>query len=95
VPLIDGTRNGCTLPEEDNGILPGPGEQAGINIRGAASKDQGISIRGTANGVSIKGTASVEELFPSRYKSNAGKELFSDKLEGRGGRRRKAEDMFY
>ncbi|OXV08551.1 hypothetical protein Egran_03684 [Elaphomyces granulatus] len=95
VPLIDGARNGCTLPEEGNGILPGLGEQAGINIRGAASKVQGISIRGTANGVSIKGTASVKELFPSRYKSNVGKELFSDKLEGRGGRRRKAEDMFY
>jgi Nuclear cap-binding protein subunit 3 len=95
VPLIDGIQNGSTLLEEHNGIPSGSGGQAGINIRGAAPKDQGISIRGTANGVSIKGTASVKELFPSRYKSNAGKELFSDKLEGRGGRRRKAEDMFY
>ncbi|KAI9740735.1 MAG: hypothetical protein M1818_004700 [Claussenomyces sp. TS43310] len=63
---------------------------------------QGLSIKGAAKphltaGISIKGSAapSVKELFPSRASGNAGKELFTDKLEGRGGRRRKAEDMFY
>jgi hypothetical protein len=35
-------------------------------------------------------------LFPDKYNnnSNAGKELFTEPLEGRGGRRRKAEDLF-
>ncbi|OQE19655.1 hypothetical protein PENFLA_c018G06524 [Penicillium flavigenum] len=74
----------------------------GARIRGAATatEDQGFAIRGgSSNGMSIKGRgASVRELFPSKYDShtntNAGKELFSDTLEGRGGRRRRAEDMF-
>ncbi|CAI7595267.1 unnamed protein product [Penicillium glandicola] len=76
----------------------------GARIRGAASEDQGFAIRGGAsNGMSIKGRgASVRELFPSKYDNNnntnagtnAGKELFSETLEGRGGRRRRAEDMF-
>ncbi|KAJ5657021.1 hypothetical protein N7507_008971 [Penicillium longicatenatum] len=69
-------------------------------IRGMAKDvDQGFAIRG-AGGISIKGRgASVRELFPSKYdnqtgqSANAGKELFSDTLEGRGGRRRRAEDM--
>lgn len=65
-----------------------------IHIKGAAH-DQGISIRGQADGLSIKGNAqAVKELFPGKYRSNAGKELFSDKIEGRGGKRRRAEDMF-
>ncbi|EKV05338.1 Nucleotide-binding, alpha-beta plait [Penicillium digitatum] len=76
----------------------------GARIRGAATatEDQGFAIRGgSSNGMSIKGRgASVRELFPSKYdgdtsnNANAGKELFSDTLEGRGGRRRRAEDMF-
>ncbi|KAL1988118.1 hypothetical protein VTN96DRAFT_1149 [Rasamsonia emersonii] len=88
VSLMDGARDRADVGES--------GEASGISIRGAASNGQGISIRGSANGISIKGSASasVRELFPSKYNPNAGKELFSDKLEGRGGRRRKAEDMF-
>lgn len=54
----------------------------------------GDFTEGQGNGMSIKGRgASVKELFPSKY-NNEGKELFSDTLEGRGGRRRRAEDMF-
>jgi hypothetical protein len=61
-----------------------------IYIKGA-SNDQGMAIRGHA----VKGnTQVVKELFPDKYNANAGKELFSNKLEGRGGRRRRAEDMF-
>jgi len=59
--------------------------------------DQGFAIRGASQGMSIKGQgADVRELFPGKYnrKSNAGKELFDETLEGRGGRRRRAEDMF-
>lgn len=81
VPLVDGAA--------DNGT----GE---IYIKGAAN-DQGMALRGLASGVSIKGNAqAVKELFPNKYNKNdnAGKELFSEKLEGRGGRRRRAEDMF-
>ncbi|CDM27122.1 hypothetical protein DTO013E5_4302 [Penicillium roqueforti] len=80
----------------------------GARIRGAATttEDQGFAIRGgSSSGMSIKGKgASVRELFPSKYDNgtnnnikvgaNAGKELFSETLEGRGGRRRRAEDMF-
>ncbi|KAF7588019.1 hypothetical protein BBP40_006425 [Aspergillus hancockii] len=87
VPLVDGTQD-----QRRNKNI----DRSGVNIRGAAGQDQGISIRGAANGLSIKGRgASVRELFPSKFSSNnAGKELFSDKIEGRGGPRRRAEDMF-
>ncbi|CAG8079453.1 unnamed protein product [Penicillium salamii] len=77
-----------------------PKSDEGARIRGAAGEDQGYAIRGGASqGLSIKGRGeSVRELFPSKYGhdtgNNAGKELFSDTLEGRGGPRRRAEDMF-
>ncbi|KAL4898185.1 hypothetical protein BDV59DRAFT_166351 [Aspergillus ambiguus] len=92
VPLVDGQQD---APRSKNvELFPDSGEGNGVNIRGAAGQDQGMAIRGAANGISIKGRgASVRELFPSKY-TNAGKELFSDKIEGRGGPRRKAEDMF-
>ena len=57
----------------------------GLNIRGASV--MGYSIKG---GASHKGT--VQDLFPS--KMNAGKELFAEKLMGRGGPRIRAEDLF-
>ncbi|KLJ09741.1 hypothetical protein EMPG_14839 [Blastomyces silverae] len=96
VPLMDGASGGeasgrSTGPVE---LFPDKSENNGISILSAASEDQGISIRGASQGISIKGAASVRELFPSKYSSNEGKELFSDKLQGRGGKRRKAEDMF-
>ncbi|KAJ5156981.1 uncharacterized protein N7482_008081 [Penicillium canariense] len=59
------------------------------------TEDQGFAMRNAGRGMSIKGRgSSVRELFPNKYKNNAGKELFSEKLEGRGGRRQRAEDMF-
>ena len=63
----------------------------GLSIRGA-SQNQGILIRGIANEVPRVGN--VKELFPGKS-FNAGKELFAEKLLGRGGRRNKAVDMFY
>lgn len=104
IPLVDGasdiatpTGNGTKTVE----LFPELSGQAkqGLKIRGL-SDDPGLSIRGSAaanqnNGISIKGAASVRELFPSKYTGNEGKELFSDKIQGRGGRRRKAEDMFH
>jgi hypothetical protein len=64
---------------------------------GSVKEDQGAAMRGAQQGMSIKGRgASLRELFPDKYNnnSNAGKELFTEPLEGRGGRRRKAEDLF-
>jgi hypothetical protein len=74
---------------------------AGLSIKGTA----GLSIRGGA-GMSIKGAAAavtptnVRELFPDKFvrgggAGNEGKELFSDKIKGRGSvRRNRAEDLF-
>lgn len=97
VPSVDGAHD--QHPPQVNSkkeLFPEHDDKNGISIRGAASQNEEVSIRGAANGITIKGRgASVRELFPSKFNPNAGKELFSDKLEGRGGRRRKAEDMFY
>ncbi|KAH7043804.1 hypothetical protein B0J12DRAFT_578467 [Macrophomina phaseolina] len=62
--------------------------------------DQGFNVKGSAEvgGFSIRGAADVKELFPMKTgggNSNAGKELFSEKIKGRGGPRRKAEDMYF
>ncbi|MCJ1403566.1 hypothetical protein MMC11_006789 [Xylographa trunciseda] len=68
-------------------------ERGGFSIRGASKQvDKGFSIRGSANGASSSGA--VRELFPVKA-GNAGKELFAGRLQGRGGMRNKAEDMFY
>lgn len=89
VPMVDG--NGETKSNSSKELFPSPIKDRGLSIKGNA-QDPGISIRGTSN-ISIKGRG-VKELFPSKFNANEGKELFSDKLEGRGGRRRRAEDMF-
>ena len=60
----------------------------GITIRGASRQDQGFTIRGGASGL-------ITELFPDKAAVNAGKELFAEKIKGRGMRRTRAEDMFY
>jgi hypothetical protein len=63
---------------------------AEFSIRGASKRPQahGMSIRGLA-----KGADQSVELFPS--KTNANKELFSEKLEGRGGTRKRAQDFSF
>lgn len=69
-----------------------------------ANTQHSFKIRGTArpaikDGFSIKGLATPgqgpKELFPAKSSLNSGKELFADRLDGRGGRRQRAEDMFY
>jgi hypothetical protein len=104
VPFVDGSSD--VLPRkrdlmsritkptpEDHRFSVGPSDQNGFIIRGHAGQQQpaGISIKGMA----LVSEPSVKELFPNKAGLNAGKELFSEKLEGRGGRRRRAEDMFY
>lgn len=73
-------------------------EDQGPALRGITSNNTNNNNNTSNNGISIRGAANsanaLKELFPSRYNPNAGKELFSDKLEGRGGRRKRAEDMF-
>lgn len=53
------------------------------------------SQHGNDQGIAIKGTApTVKELFPERF-GNSGKELFAEKIDGRGRRRQRAEDSFH
>ena len=106
VPFMDGSSDSATpkrnladrLSRQDNGIsIRGAAADSGISIRGAAAAGNGFSIKGAAAGHT---TNSVKELFPGKFGrgdnlgSNAGKELFGDRLNG-GGRRKKAEDLFY
>jgi hypothetical protein len=91
LPLLDGSQD---MPDVESGEQNTYGNGSGFSIRGAALNGLEATIRGSANGISIKGKSSVRELFPEKFNANVGKELFSDKLEGRGGQRRRAEDMF-
>ena len=98
VPFVDGTLD----PPSQHGRLkasdPDPDpealedlQQGGFRIRGMAKKvDRGLSILGAASRPPAK------ELFPTKAggAGNSGKELFADKLQGRGGRRNLAVDMF-
>jgi len=74
------------------------GNDSRRNFESAAT---GFSIRGAAGAAktnptfSIKGAARVKELFPNSFGDNSGKELFDERLEGRGRRRQRAEDLFY
>ena len=71
-----------------------PGMGGMLNGAASATSEE-ITVRGaSAQGVSIRGCAeSTRELFPQKM-GNAGKELFTEKLQNRGGRRNRAEDMF-
>lgn len=82
VPFMDGSSDQRPVGRIDS-------ELGRLNIRGVAkaSAVRDFAIKGMAS------ESSVKELFPSH--SNGGKELFADRLEGRGQRRQKAEDLFY
>lgn len=64
-----------------------------LNIRGASKQDTGFTIRGIAADGTRVGV--IKELFPDKTGSNSGKELFAEQLQGRGGRRNRAADMFH
>ena len=73
--------------------IDGGDVDVGLNIRGASrSQNQGFLIRG---GAAVDAIGTIKELFPGKAASNAGKELFVEKVEGRGARRNRAQDMFY
>lgn len=83
-------------PTSTTSIPPSGGD--GVSIRGLANR-HGASGSGNGGGdgqgITIKGKgATVKELFPDKF-GNATKELFAEKLEGRGRRRQRAEDMFW
>ncbi len=64
-----------------------------LNIRGASKQDTGFTVRGVAADGTRVGV--IKELFPDKTGSNSGKELFAEQLQGRGGRRNRAADMFH
>jgi hypothetical protein len=80
VPFVDGS-------SDDRPIGARKSEAGRLNIRGVAkaSAVHDFAIKGMAPGSTVK------ELFPAH--SNVGKELFADRLGGKG-QRRKAEDLF-
>jgi len=68
---------------------------APLNIKGSAGqRDSGFSIRGAAQSPNDEGATGVKELFPMKSGANAGKELFGEKLKGRGGPRTAAASFF-
>lgn len=92
-----GRRGRCATVRLTDGVTGANNKGGMMSIRGVSRQNQGM--------MTIKGTAkSVKELFPNTFNDNnnisnvgdnAGKELFADRLEGRGGRRRQtAEDLF-
>jgi len=98
VPFMDGAMDSPSNHDRLKSSDPDPTaddladrQRGGFSIRGTAKQaNQGFSIRGKAS----DGGNSVKELFPGKA-GNAGKELFAEKLEGRGTLRRTAADMFY
>ena len=98
VPFMDGpsSRENPTPRLRSSGSksqIDGGDVDVGLNIRGASRKqNQGFLIRG---GAAVNAIGTIKELFPGKAASNAGKELFAEKVEGRGTRRNRAQDMFY
>ena len=98
VPFADGSGSRKSpinrlKPSGFQSLVDGGDVDIGINIRGASrEQDQGFSIRG---GAAVNAIGTIRELFPGKAVGNAGKELFAEKVEGRGGKRNRAEDMFY
>ena len=96
VPFMEGPSSRSIDRLKYSGLQsqPDDGDSSdGLNIRGASrEQNQGFSIRG---GAAVNAIGTIKELFPGKAAGNVGKELFADKVEGRGGRRNRAEDMFY
>ncbi|KZF25000.1 hypothetical protein L228DRAFT_258484 [Xylona heveae TC161] len=90
-------QHSASLSFEDRVSMPASAVDSrpleGFSFRGAAKQQQdpGMSIRGAAV---VPAPSHATELFPRKLGGNSNRELFADKLEGRGGRRQRAEDMF-
>ncbi|KAI8627771.1 hypothetical protein F5Y19DRAFT_165872 [Xylariaceae sp. FL1651] len=107
LPLMDGSNDEAPPPVpsrklEDRITVPGKGKLADRVTNPNSASSSAFNIRGTANqrssgtGFAIKGSAgkSVKELFPDKFGSNAGRELFADGPGGRSRQRQKAGDLF-
>lgn len=97
IPMLDGASDRVSAKPDLMSRITKPGasdadSQSSFKIRGAARQPAQDTF-------SIKGLAASgqerRELFPGKAGGNAGKELFADRLEGRGGRRQRAEDTFH
>ncbi|KAI2643256.1 hypothetical protein GGS21DRAFT_6284 [Xylaria nigripes] len=107
LPLMDGSSDktpssGSSRKLEDRVTVPGKGKLADRITAPDSAGPSAFNIRGSANqrnsntGFAIKGSAgkSVKELFPDKFGSNSGKELFGDGSGGRSRQRQKAGDLF-
>lgn len=108
LPLMDGSSDPPTqvVPNhklEDRITIHGRGKLADRITTPDPSGTSAFSIRGTASqtrssntGFAIKGAAgkSVKELFPDKFGSNTGRELFGDGSGGRSRQRQRAGDLF-
>ena len=100
-----GINNSHTAGTTASSITTATPAQPGFSIRGIAdTANAGFSIQGAADANSdVGGTRklSVKELFPGRFgvlsssSTNEGKELFGQKIRGRGAQRQRAQDMFF
>lgn len=104
IPAMDNTDDSSTKKRDLMSRITKVGDPVPTGGRENATSGQSVfKIRGTASqprseGFSIKGLAAsrqgAKELFLTKPAANAGKELFADRLDGRGGRRQKAAEMF-
>ncbi|KAI0200977.1 hypothetical protein F4808DRAFT_134794 [Astrocystis sublimbata] len=108
LPLMDGSNDtpaaaGTSRRLEDRITVPGKRSLADRVTLPNSTEDSAFNIRGMAaqrsanTGFAIKGQAgkSVKELFPDKFGSNAGKELFGNAPSGgRNRQRKKAGDLF-
>jgi hypothetical protein len=92
VPFTDGS---VDQRSRSNGLSPTSRISSKQNSEVGRLNIRGVAKASTTHDFAIKGAAqenAAKELFPH---DNAGKELFEARLEGRGRRRQKAEDLFY
>ncbi|KAI0115446.1 hypothetical protein GGR51DRAFT_406479 [Nemania sp. FL0031] len=108
LPLMDGSSDApapviSNRKLEDRITMPSKPKLADRITSPDAIGNSAFSIRGTASqtrssntGFAIKGSAgkTVKELFPDKFGSNAGKELFGDSLGGKPRQRQRAGDLF-
>ncbi|KAI0407536.1 hypothetical protein F4802DRAFT_554245 [Xylaria palmicola] len=107
LPLMDGSSDapppaGAARKLQDRITIPSKGKLTNRVTAPESTGTSAFSIRGVASqkssntGFAIKGSAgkSVKELFPDKFGSNAGKELFGHGTGERPRQRKRAGDLF-
>lgn len=105
IPAMDGSNDRSSAKPDLMSRITKPGQPSPLDSSTASNSQSSFKIKGAArqevqSGFSIKGLAAAssqerKELFPGKTSLNSGKELFADRLDGRGGRRQRAEDLFH